>query len=388
MKKKKQNRVWLWVLLFVPVTGLIVMTGNEQARAQTTRVPVLPAIPYSYTDDLLPRYYTQGPVADTDNMPANNPVTDAGAALGRVLFYDVNLSVNNTISCSSCHVQAFGFADPDALSTGLDGGLTGRNSMSLANARYYDGGAFFWDHRADTLEVQVLMPIQDEVEMGMDLGDLEAKLADLGYYDELFTDAFGTDEITSNRISLALAQFVRAMVSYRSPFDEGVELNFSTFSALEEQGRQLFNGRGRCDNCHETNAHILDQPRNIGLDATTTDLGLAAHTGNVNDEGKFKVPSLRNIEVTAPYMHDGRFATLEDVIEFYDRQIQPHPNLDPILENANGQPRRFNFTGQEKDALLAYLRTLTDTDFLMDERFSDPFVSSPSFQMFLPFMVR
>lgn len=349
--------------------------------------PVLPEqlLDYvAYADTSLPRHFVnirRGPdtVLLQDNTPVNNPITNTGATLGRVLFYDLSLSVNDTKSCASCHQQAVGFSDPDVLSTGFQGGLTGRHSMSLSNNRFYLPGNFFWDHRADTLEDQVLMPIQDSVEMGMTLDDLVVKLAELPYYDGLFIDAFGDSTITSQRIALALAQFTRAMVSYQSKYDlafalarreQGVDFS-RVLTADENAGRLLFEqtpqqGGVGCAGCHRGVAQIADEAHNIGLDLTAIDEGAG--------EGRFKVPSLRNIAVSAPYMHDGRFATLAEVIEHYNSGIQDHPNLDPALRTSNnGQPVRFNMTELEKRQLEAFLHTLTDNLFLTSELFSNPF---------------
>jgi cytochrome c peroxidase len=317
-----------------------------------------------------------------DNTPADNPVTNAGATLGRVLFYDKRLSVNDTVSCSSCHEQDKGFSDPDVLSTGFAGGKTGRHSMGLANARFYGPGAFFWDERAAALEIQVVTPIQDSVEMGMTMSDLLPKLQAVSFYPDLFNAAFGDPTVTEDRISKALAQFVRSLVSTNSKFDQAYingtpeQPDFAgTFTSEEILGKNLFApspGSGvmslGCASCHGTTAQILDSVQNNGLDANTD-----ADQGAGN--GAFKAPSLRNIAVRAPYMHDGRFSTLEEVIEFYNSGIQDHPNLSPRLRQGgpNGEPRRMNLTAAEKAALLAFLNTLTDDTFLNDTRFSDPF---------------
>lgn len=350
--------------------------------------PALPAQAFLYADaDVpLPAHDTKpnatlGNVARTDNTPAANPITNAGAALGRVLFYDQALSANNTVSCASCHRQQFGFSDPNRLSAGFSGGQTRRHSMSLANARYYLRGRFFWDERAATLEQQVLMPIQDSVEMGLTLTQLVSKVAAEDYYPALFQAAFGTPEITADRIARALAQFVRAMVSTSSRLDQAFNangtLNLAALTPQERQGLRLFGGvnanqvPGRsvnCNQCHTTSAVVSDTIHNNGLDANTTaDQGAG--------QGRFKSPSLRNIAVTAPYMHDGRFATLEQVVEFYNSGIQAHPNLDNRLRTGgpNGQPERLNLSQAEKDALIAFMRTLTDTMFLTDPRLGNPF---------------
>ena len=340
----------------------------------------LPDILFNYANLNLPAYYTNGPVANTDNTPNNNPVTNEGATLGRVLFYDKNLSLNNTIACASCHKQDFGFSDPAVFSDGFEGGQTGRHSMTLINARYYNPGHFFWDERAETLEDQVLMPIQDGVEMGMTLDSLVNRLATLDYYPDLFIDAFGDNAITSGRISSALSQFVRSIVSFDSKYDQGrTQVNnpnddFPNFTAQENLGKQLFLSPATgCAACHGTDAFIAPEARNNGLDATTTDVGIASVSGNANDEGKFKVGSLRGIADNAPYMHDGRFSTLAEVVEHYNSGVQNHPNLDQRLKTPNGNVRRLNLTQNEKDALVAFLETLSDDVLGSDEKYSDPF---------------
>ena len=376
------------LLLFLLVSAAVVVAQEEQPVAE----PQLPAVSDRYANLPFPNHYTTPQLRQFDNTPANNPVTDAGATLGRVLFYDVRLSANNTISCASCHVQANGFGDPNQFSTGFAGGLTGRNSPVLANGRYYENGRFFWDERADSLEDQVLLPIQDAVEMGLSLEEMVAKIEAEAYYDPLFTNAFGSPSVTSERVSLALAQFVRSMVSYQSKYDVGVTTNFANFTPQENRGRQIFNGRGNCNDCHTTDAFVLDEAKNIGLDATTRDLGLAAVTGNQADEGKFKVASLRNVAVSGPYMHNGRFATLEEVVEFYNNGVQPHPNLAPELRQGgpNGRPRRLNLNADDRAALVAFLETLTDAAFLTDPKFSDPFQEMAILDeaVYLPILLR
>ncbi|MGK0389795.1 MAG: cytochrome c peroxidase [Maribacter sp.] len=345
----------------------------------------LPTNYFNYANIDLPNYYETPPVANADNTPGNNQITDAGATLGRVLFYDANLSGNNTISCSSCHSQSNSFTDPDQFSTGFEGGLTGRNSMSLANARYYNNGRFFWDERAATLEDQVLMPIQDHVEMGMELTDLVPKLQALDYYPTLFDDAFGTTDVSSDRISRALAQFIRSMVSFESKYDEALasvngnvngNTQFANFTEQENLGYQIFNtNRGNCSSCHDTEAHIAPTARNNGMYVDYLDNGLGDVTGNANDNGRFKVPSLRNVALTAPYMHDGTMTTLQEVVQHYNSGVQAHPNLDNRLTQGN-QPRRLNLNQQEQQALISFMNTLTDNSFITDEKYSDPFTGN------------
>lgn len=337
----------------------------------------LPVSPFNYAAPTLPPRFLVQPILGQDNMPATNMTTDAGATLGRVLFYDRRLSANQSISCASCHQQQHGFSDTNRFSRGFNGGFTDRNSMGLSNARWYQRRHFFWDERAATLEDQVLQPIQNAVEMGMTLEALTNRLAAEPFYTNLFTAAFGSPQVTSHRISLALAQFVRSIVSTRSKFDQGVASNFSNFTAQENLGRQIFNGQvgnATCTACHGTD-NFVPGPNinNNGLENPYVDKGLGRVTGRPQDEGLFKVPSLRNIALTAPYMHDGRFATLEEVVEFYNSGVVNHPNLSPPLRLPGGQPLRLNLTAAQKAALVAFLRTLTDPNLATDAKYSDPF---------------
>ena len=338
-------------------------------------VPTLPALIERYADATspLPGHFAQqgpgGSVLATDNTPATNPTTDAGATLGRVLFYDARVSGNDRASCSSCHIQSLGFADTARLSKGFAGGLTKRHSMGLGNARFYQRGHFFWDERANALEDQVLMPIQDTTEMGMTLTALTAKLAATPYYRPLFQSAFGTTEITSDRIAKALAQYVRALVSGTSKFDRaftgGGQPNFAgVFTAQEQQGQNIFQTAG-CARCHSTNAQVSDDIHNTGLDATVTDVG----AGN----GRFKAPSLRNVALRGRYMHDGRFTSLGEVVNFYNSQVQPNPSLDNRLRGPGGAPLRLGLSQAEQAALVAFLGTLTDSTMIAAAKFSSPF---------------
>lgn len=370
------------IILFI----LSVSLAAAQEPDDDLPTPTLPDLPYEYANVPLPPQFTTNQLNNADNTPNNNLITNQGATLGRVLFYDKRLSVNDTVACASCHLQANSFTDPGQFSTGFAGGSTSRNAMSLANARFYNSGRFFWDERAASLEDQTLMPIENSVEMGMNLDDLVVKLGAEPYYPPLFEAAFGSPDVTRERISFALAQFVRSMVSYRSRYDLGLSTNFSNFTPQENQGRQIFNGRGRCNTCHVTDAFIAPEARNNGLDLVLTDNGLGDITGNPADNGKFKVPSLRNIALTAPYMHDGRFATLAEVVEFYNSQVQAHPNLDQRLRRPNGQPRRLNLSQAEAEALVAFLETLTDQNFTTDIRFSNPFLNLDV--VYLPLVVK
>lgn len=355
----------------------------------------LPSVPFDYSSSNLPSHFTtdvQGrplptSINGTDNTPSDNLITDDGATLGRVLFYDKKLSANGTVSCASCHKQEKGFSDDAISSIGFDGGLTARHSMTLINARFYQRGRFFWDERATTLEEQVLMPFQDPVEMGMTLEQVVSTVEAQPYYAALFEKAFGSQEVNSDRIAKALAQFVRSIISYSSKYDEGRSLsnspgaNFPNFTAEENLGKNIFfrtipNGGGACFGCHTTEAFISANPgpQNNGLDANSTDdIGAGEVFNNPIFIGRFKTTSLRNIALTAPYMHDGRFGTLEEVVEHYNSGIQNHPTLSPALTDDNGNPVRLNLTNSEKAALVAFLETLTDNSLASEEKWSNPF---------------
>jgi cytochrome c peroxidase len=352
-------------------------------------VPRLPDTTFNYADPPLPPHFTDpaaplGNVAARDNTSPGNPVTDAGATLGRVLFHDPRLSSSDSISCASCHRQETGFADPRRFSEGHAGGLTRRHSMGLANGRWYAPGRQFWDERAENLEAQALMPIRDTSEMALPIDDLEVKLALTPYYPPLFAAAFGSPTVTAERVALALAQFGRSMASYRSRFDSALVAGngdpAGTFTSQELLGYHLFTSAAGdttvdsfgCDQCHQTAAHVADRARNNGLDVATLDPGAGG--------GRFKVPSLRNVAVRPPYMHDGRFGTLHEVLRHYRSGVMPHPDLDPLLRQADGSPRRAPWSTREVEALVAFLETLTDRAFLTDPMFADPFVGGATGQ--------
>jgi cytochrome c peroxidase len=349
--------------------------GLRDGAVSIPRTLRLPAKPYTYAGVELPAHYTTAAAKRFDNTPQDNPTTDAGAALGRVLFYDTRLSANNTVSCASCHVQAHGFADPNGVSRGFAGGHTDRHAMNLVNLRFHPRARFFWDERAGNLEEMTLLPIENSLEMGQKLDQLPAILGRAGQYGDLFRDAFGDAQITAERIGRALAQFLRSMVSYQSRYDEGraavrsIADDFPNYSLQENRGKALF--MRNCAVCHLENqeAHfVVNAPVNTGLDEDprTTDGGVGDITLRPADMGHFKSPSLRNVEVTGPYMHDGRFTTLEAVLEHYSSGGKNHPNKDIRV-----QP--LHFTASEKAALIGFLKTLTDHRFLTDPKFSDPF---------------
>jgi cytochrome c peroxidase len=349
----------------------------------------LPAVPFNYSQVELPPHFAE--IAATyDNTPSNNPITDHGATLGRVLFYDKSLSANGTTSCASCHEQKLAFTDEKTLSVGFQGKPVTRNSMSLINARYYRSGRFFWDERAATLEEQTLMPIENPVEMGHSLPALVAQLQADKIYPPLFHSAFGSGDVSADRMGQAIAQFIRSIVSYRSRYDVGrsavasVHDRFPNFTEQENYGKLQFLERGQCAQCHLHDAtasgrtrqsafFFVDGPAVNGVDGELrgADAGVGGKTGVARDMGAFKAPSLRNIELTGPYMHDGRFTTIDRVLEHYNWSVRPHPNLDSRLEQISAQG--LALPEREKVALTEFLKTLTDHALITDPKFSDPF---------------
>ncbi len=394
----------LLIVLFITLT-IVSCVNDDEVIEGYSDIYSLPEIPYNYSDPNFPDTFTPY-VLGFDNTPTDNPITDDGVTLGRVLFYDKKMSINNTISCASCHKQERGFSDDVPKSLGFDGAHTFRNSMGFANAGFYAAVNFFWDHRASTLEDQVLMPIQDEVEMGMTMENLVEKLKTLDYYQPLFENAFGSTDVSTDLISKALAQFIRSIYSYNTKYDQGIEItndifiDFPNFTAEENLGKDIFNGKltpdaiGTCITCHMPNNVPLhfDQPipenanqvifsgaeeDNVGLDIdiNVEDNGVGVILGIESLYGHFKTPSLRNIELTGPYMHDGRLETLEDVVEHYSTGVLAHPYLSAHMMNGEGEPRHLDLTTEESAALVAFMKTLTDYELISDEKFSDPFVN-------------
>ena len=352
----------------------------------------LPQTAFNYSHLDLPNHFYDVEPEETDNTPPQNPITNMGATLGRVLFYDKSLSIDYSISCASCHDQKKGFSDSRRFSEGVNGQLTKRNSMSLLNSRYYENGRFFWDERSATLEDQVLVPIQDHIEMGLNLDSLSPRLSQLPYYPILFRYAFGSEDISKQRIAYALSQFVRSIVSYRSKFDEGLSQmrnpevgeqlkDLPNFTDQENLGLDIFM-RGRkgatCQYCHGTPQIIGFEARNNGLAKEYVDKGKGKATGKSGDNDLFKPPSLKSVALTPPYMHDGRFETLMDVVNHYSDGVQAHPNLHFRLSTIDdgplgSPPMKLGLNQEEKEALVAFLKTLTDHELGKDEKYSDPF---------------
>jgi cytochrome c peroxidase len=373
------------VLIFSAFAFFILLTGARYQPpmapltplSQDSLMPVLPDQPFSYRIINIPAYLQQAlDSANSPFLPLLDSITDAGASLGRVLFYDKKLSDNQTVSCASCHQQAFSFGAASAQSAGLNGVLTPRNSMHINHLAFSPGDPVFWDGRIQSIPDQVIMPILHPDEMGMNTDLLLSRLGQTAYYPPLFTAAFGDDQVTLPRIRSALVQFVLSMASFESQFDQMQESgNLNVFTELEQQGWILF--QEACVACHIEGHFGTDSMFNIGLDMVYEDPGMAGWTGNAQHIGAFKSPTLRNIALSAPYMHDGRFLTLEEVVNFYSEEVAPHPNNYMATLLQLPQPfRGFRYDETEKAALVAFMHTLTDTAIVSHEKWSDPFLLS------------
>jgi cytochrome c peroxidase len=315
--------------------------------------------------------------------PKDNPTTVQGVALGRMLFYEKRLSGDNTISCASCHQQKFAFTDGGkAVSSGITGINGTRSTMSLTNLAWQK--IFMWDARDSSLEKQGRGPVQNPIEMHQNLSRVVNKLQNTETYPEEFFKAFGSKVITEEAVFKALAQFERTLISSNSKYDMNEREPGRYFNAQERAGQALFNihpynkpPRGaNCFDCHGGAHFNKNLVTNNGLDMAFNDPGLGGVTGNASDMGKFKAPTLRNIALTAPYMHDGRFKTLEEVLDHYNEHVEhSSPTLDPQMTTSNliGNQPQLGLTPQEKEQVIAFLKTLTDSTFITDPRFSDPF---------------
>lgn len=338
--------------------------------------------PAKYAAVTLPAFYDPQ-VLQGVNTPANNRITDKGATLGRVLFWDKRLSVNNTVACGTCHQPANGFSATTQFSRGFSGINGTAHTMGLANIAFYRDGSMFWDKRAASVEAQATQPIQNSIEMGFDASNgginaLLVKMQGLPYYPELFAAVYGDAAITEARIQLALAQFERSMISVGSRWDQGyvrtynaaladkgLSLNVPTLSAQENRGRQLFmnggnNGGQGCAGCHQPPTFALaPNSRSNGLDAGETRV--------------FKSASLKSLSPGQPMMHDGRFTTFEKVVDFYNLNVKNGPALDNRLKARDGNVRVPNMSATDKAALVAFLKTLDDPTLRTDARFGNPF---------------
>jgi len=302
-------------------------------------------------------------------IPGDNPMTKEGVALGRKLFYDPILSADNTLSCADCHNPEYSFTDDgNRFSEGIDGIKGERNSMAVINVGWMD--RLFWDGRAAGVETQALEPVPNPIEMHLEWTEAAEKLKDHADYPRLFFKAFGTYEIDSVLITKAIAQFERTLISSNSKWDRYLR-GEAELTPAEAMGYEVFfTEKGDCFHCHATILYTDNLPHNNGLDSLQVDPGYEAITGNPADHGKFKTPTLRNAVFTAPYMHDGRFGTLEEVIDFYSENVKWSPTIDPLMKKVNQGGVRLS--EQEKASLLAFLKTLTDTSFLSNPDFIAP----------------
>lgn len=303
-------------------------------------------------------------------LPADNPLTIEGIALGRKLFHEKALSIDLSMSCASCHQQANSFADPLPFSVGTDGSTGTRSAMPLANLAW--ATQFFWDGRAEGLEAQAHDPVVNPVEMHNTWTLVEERLNADGIYRQMFHDAFGTQAIDSTLVVKAIAQFERSLLSFNSPFDRFYYGSDATAMSEEAQnGFTLFKSQGKCAGCHTVGLFTDNAFRNNGLDLAPADPGLGAISGNPADLGKFKVPSLRNVAVTAPYMHDSRFASLEEVLGHYNGGVlMASPNVDGHMDFWGMNPTPFS--ADEINDLLAFLQALTDSTFLNNPAYGQP----------------
>lgn len=315
------------------------------------------------------------------DIPADNPLTYEGVALGRYLFWEKKLSGNNAMSCGTCHLPEHGFSDTARYSRGINGQLGTRQAMPLVNLGW--ATTYFWDGRAVTLEKQVEGPVENPIEMAEDWNHAVEEIKNDPLYPPLFFKAFGSTEVSKERITKAIASFMRTMISANSKFDKQ-RIGQYQFTPEEEHGFTLFMTEGGspdevpggsfgadCFHCHGFGAMQFSDYlfHNNGLDASFTDLGRGAVTGSPYDNGKFKAPSLRNVMLTAPYMHDGRFSTIEQVIEHYNGGGTPSTTIDPFMKFTVGG---LQLSAQSKSDLKAFLMCLTDTTFIHNPAFSDP----------------
>lgn len=389
--------------LAVYAVGLVLLLSacsDQETTAPTTNSAIVEVFGTKIDPNNLPNYSGQTiPNYIRKDNTGTNSITNEKAILGRVLFYDKNLSIDNTVSCASCHQQAFGFSDPTLASQGVQGGQTTRHSMRLINTRFSNEPKFFWDERAANLEAQVTTPIQDHAEMGFsgqngrpNLAALLTKLGGIGYYQELFTLAYGSPTITEPRMQQALAAFIRSIQSFDSKYDLGRAqvgndgAPFPNFTAQENLGKQLFltppvfdgtgtriNGGAGCQGCHQAPEFDIDpNSRNNGVIRPLTQ-------GAGLELGITRSPTLRDaVNATGgsngAFMHSGVFTSLQNVVGHYNNiPAQPgNNNLDPRL-NPGGNLQKLNLSGAEINAIVAFLQTLSGKDVYTNEKWGSPF---------------
>lgn len=373
--KRKKSILFLFLVTIVLISGTIDFNNLD-----------------NYANQPVPAYIVK------DNTPSSNPITDKGATLGRVLFYDKKMSVDNSISCASCHKQEFAFGDTAQVSIGVNG-TTGRHSMRLVNSRFTLENKFFWDERANSLEEQTIMPIQDHVEMGFsgtmgfpDLDSLRRKLAKQDYYKHLFSFVFGDTIVTENRIQKSLAQFIRSIQSFDSKFDSGmaqapdINTDFVNFTQRENAGKRLFNdqtvtdsngvriaGGLSCKGCH--NAPEFD------INPLSRANGINRKIGGGKDYTITRAPSLRDMfgkngQSNGPFMHNGFSSNIMTVLNHYDSIIvDPSDTGISLILSRGGNGQRLRMTPQEKNQVVAFLKTITGNNIYLDPKWSNPFTN-------------
>jgi cytochrome c peroxidase len=344
----------------IKVVSILIVCGAIACTRDTSLLPK--TLPFQVS-------YNKGSLPDVMPVPTYNPLTVQGVALGRRLFYDKILSANNTQACASCHKQENAFADGHTkFSIGIDGIIGDRNAMPLFNLAW--AKTYFWDGRAKTLEEQALQPIENEIEMHAKLDDVLAKLNADTQYPQLFLNAFGSKLITRQNLAKAIAQFERTIISSNSYYDKWLKGEVQ-LSSTDSFGKILFDDqfKGDCTHCHTLGSTFSDFDfKNNGLDLVAVDSGKYKQTLLSDDIGKFKTPTLRNIALTSPYMHDGRFETLEGVLQHYNIGFHNPPNLDVNMEKGI----KGRLTIPETKAIISFLKTLTDSSLLTNSAYSQP----------------
>ncbi len=347
-------------ILAITLIFLLVGCKDTDDEIGYMATPVDLEIPQLFEDNILP------PV-----IPEDNPLTEEGIALGQKLFFDPILSANNTQACADCHRAPNAFTDPRQFSVGIDGSVGTRNSMPLFNLAWNYGEKFFWDGRANSLEEQILDPVTNPIEMANTWPNAVSALESDAMYPQLFEEAFGVTTIDSTLVTKAIAQFLRTLVSSNSKFDRYL-LGEVELTPSEENGLAIFldEQRGDCFHCHGNPFNPLWTDNifhNNGLDEFFEDRGLGRVTGDPRDDGKFKTPSLRNLAYTAPYMHDGRFETLDDVINHYSEGLVYSETIDPLMKKVG--EGGVQLSESDKADLKAFLLSLSDPSFINNPNF-------------------
>jgi len=342
--------------------SLIACNNDDNGDGEYTATPLDLDIPAFFQENILP------PV-----IPEDNPMSVEGVALGKKLFFDPILSVNNTQACADCHTPETGFTDARRFSVGITGEAGNRNSMPIVNLAFNYNGKFFWDGRANSLEEQIFDPVTNPIEMANTWPNAVASLQNSTEYPTLFDEAFGTTTIDSTMVTKAIAQFLRTLISGNSRFDQFQRGEIELTDA-EANGLNIYldEFRGDCFHCHGNPLNPLwtdNAFHNNGLDEFFTDKGLSEVTGDPRDDGKFRTPSLRNLAYSAPYMHDGRFATLDEVIDHYSEGLVYSETIDPLMKAiAEGG---VQLSAEDKADLKAFLLSLSDPSFINNPDFQN-----------------